>query len=114
MFFFGLDWSQDHHKLCILNQAGARVSQIKLKHTIQGFEQIEHERHKLGVAASECLVAIESSYNLVVDFLLDCGYVVYIIPPQATEGYRNRTRSSGAHTDDSDAALLAGILISLY
>jgi len=112
MFFFGLDWSQNHHNLCILNQAGARVSQIKLKHTTEGFEQIELERHKLGIPASECLVAIETAHNLVVDFLLDCGYVVYIIPPQATEGYRNRTRSSGAHTDDSDAALLAGILIT--
>jgi transposase len=112
MFFFGIDWSQDHHNLCILNQAIARVSQIEFEHTAQGFEQIEIERRKLGIPASECLVAIETAYNLVVDFLLDRGYIIYIIPPQATKGYRNRQRSSGAHTDDSDAALLAGILIT--
>jgi transposase len=112
MFFFGIDWSQDHHNLCILNQAGARVSQIEFKHSAQGFEQIEIERRKLSVPASECLVAIETAHNLVVDFLLDRGYEVYIIPPQATKGYRNRQRSSGARTDDSEAALLAGILIT--
>ena len=59
---------------------------------------------------SECLVAIETAYNLLVDFLLDCGYLVYLISPQATKGYRNRQRSTDAHTDDTDAALLSSIL----
>jgi transposase len=110
MFYFGIDWSENHHDLCIINQAGARVSQIQFKHSLAGFGLIEAERRKLGVPAGECLVAIETEYNLVVDFLLDCGYLVYIIPPQSTDGYRNRQRSSGAHTDKSDAALLAGVL----
>ncbi|HIC92727.1 MAG TPA: IS110 family transposase [Anaerolineae bacterium] len=110
MFYFGIDWSEDHHNLCIMNEAGARVSQIKLEHSLAGFGRIELERRKLGVPARECLLAIETSHNLLVDFLLDRGYVVYIIPPQATKSYRNRHRSSGAHTDDSDAALLASIL----
>jgi transposase len=110
MFCFGIDWSENHHDLCIINQAGARVSQIQLEHSLAGFERIEAERRKLAVPASECLVAIETEYNLVVDFLLDRSYVVYIVPPQATQGYRNRQRSSGAHTDKSDAALLADIL----
>jgi hypothetical protein len=39
------------------------------------------------------LVAIETSHNLLVDYLLDRGYVVYLIPPQATDGYRTRRRS---------------------
>lgn len=112
MLFFGIDWSEDHHNLCILNQAGARVSQIAFEHSVTGFARVEEERRKLGVPACECLVAIETAYNLLVDFLVDHGYVVYIIPPQATKGYRNRHRSSGAHTDDSDAALLASILIT--
>jgi transposase len=64
----------------------------------------------LGVAVSECRVAIETAHHLVVDYLLEQAYVVYIIPPRATDGYRNRQRSSGAHDDDSDAALLASIL----
>jgi hypothetical protein len=77
---------------------------------LKGFEQIEAERRKLNVPANECLVAIETTHNLLVDFLLDHNYVVYIVPPQATNAYRNRQRSSGAHTDESDAALLASIM----
>lgn len=111
MLYFGIDWSEDHHDLSIRNEAG-RISRIRFAHDLKGFERIEQERRKLGVAANECLVAIETAHNLLVDFLLDNGYVIYIIPPQATAAYRNRGRSSGAHTDDSDADLLARILIT--
>ena len=110
MLYSGIDWSKDHHNLCIMNAAGARASQIQFKHTLKGFEQIEAERRKLNVPASECLVAIETTHNLLVDFLLEHDYVVYVVPPQATNAYRNRQRSSGAHTDGSDAALLASIM----
>jgi transposase len=110
MFKFGIDWSEQHHNLCIRNDNGAIVSQLELKHTLAGFERLDYERQKLGVPANECLVAIETAYNLLVDFLLDRGYRVYLIPPQATRGYRNRRRSTDAHTDDSDAALLSSIL----
>lgn len=110
MLYFGIDWSEDHHNLCIRNAAGAAISRVAFEHSLAGFERIEVERRKLNVSASDCLVAIETTYNLVVDFLLDRDYPVYLVPPQATEGYRNRQRSSGAHDDDSDAALLADIL----
>jgi transposase len=86
------------------------VSQVEFKHTLEGFQRFDDERRKLGVTPSECLVAIETAYNLLVDFLLDRGYLVYLIPPQATKGYRNRQRSTDAHTDDTDAALLSSIL----
>ena len=112
MFLFGVDWSQDHHNLCIRNANGAIVSQLEFKHTLKGFQRFDDERRKLGVPPSHCLVAIETAYNLLVDFLLDRGYIVYLIAPQATTGYRNRHRSSGAHTDDSDAALLSSILLT--
>jgi transposase len=110
MFYFGIDWSEDHHNLGIMNEAGALISLVEFEHTVQGFERIEIERRKLGVPASACLVAIETAHNLLVDFLLDREYVVHIVPPQATDGYRNRQRSSGAHTDESDATLLASIM----
>ena len=112
MFFFGIDWSDDHHNLCIRNAQGTIISLVEFKHTLKGFLRLDDERRKLGVAPSECLVAIETAYNLIVDFLMDRGYLIYLIPPQATASYRNRHRSSGAHTDVSDAALLSSILLT--
>ena len=98
MFKFGIDWSEQHHTLCIRNDKGAIVSQVEFKHTLEGFQRFDDERRKLGVPPSECLVAIETAYNLLVDFLLDRGYLVYLISPQATKGYRNRLRSTDAQS----------------
>jgi len=54
MLYFGIDWSQDHHNLCILNEAGARMSQIQFEHSPTGFAQIEQERRKLDVPVPDC------------------------------------------------------------
>lgn len=110
MLYFGIDWGEAYHQLCIRNEAGARLSELALAHSLAGFQRLEAERAKLGAPASECAVAIETAHNLLVDFLFDRGYPVYIISPAATKGFRNRQRQSGARDDESDAALLAGIL----
>jgi hypothetical protein len=52
------------YPLCIRNSKGAIVSQIEFKHTVQGFQRFDDERRKLAVPPSECLVAIETAYNL--------------------------------------------------
>ena len=110
MFYFGVDWGETTYRLRILNEAGARVSQITFERSPRGLEQVEAEQRKLGVPTSECPLAIETAHDLLVDYLLERGYPLYIIPPHATDGYRNRQRHSGAHDDASDAALLASIL----
>ncbi len=71
MFYWGIDWSQDHHDLCVQNAQGAPVSRLKFEHSAKGFQRLEAERQKLGVSASECVVGIETTQNLLVDFLLD-------------------------------------------
>ena len=110
MFYLGIDWSEDHHNLCIRNEVGAMISRIEFKNSLTGFAQIQVEQRKLEVPVPECLVAIETAHHLVVDYLPEQAYVVYIIPPQATSGYWNRQRASGAHADGSDAALLPSTL----
>jgi len=110
MIYIGIDWSKDHHNMCIMSESGAVVSEIEYKQSLEGFQRMEGECQKLGVPPRQCIVAIETTYNLMVDFLVERGYMVYIIPPQATKGYRNRKHSSNAHTDASDAALLASIM----
>ena len=110
MLFFGIDWSCDHHDVCIRSEAGECLSRLRIEHSAEGFRRLEAERSKFAVPAHECLVGIETAYNLLVDYLVDLDYVVYIIAPKATDGYRNRQRLSGAHDDASDAALLADIV----
>lgn len=106
----GIDWSEDHHCVCIMNTAGAQLSLFEIAHTPKGFAQLEAEVEKLGLAPSSCLVALETAHNLLVDFLWARGYPVYVIAPSVAKSSRGRFGSSGARTDFSDAILLADLL----
>lgn len=110
MLYIGIDWSQEKHDVCICNEQGAAVSRLTIAHSLDGFRHLRHEISKLEIAPEECIVAIETAYNLLVDYLADHNYAIHIIAPQSTKSYRNRIHSSGAHDDQSDAALLAWIV----
>jgi len=64
----------------------------------------------LGASPEECAVALESDHSLVVDYLLDHGYPVYVVPGKAVDRYRDRHRQSRSCSDGGDALVLAHIL----
>ena len=110
MLYWGIDWSEHTQFVCICNAQGARLSQFNFELSAAGLQRLERERMQLAAPAADCLVAIETTQHLLVDYLLDQHFGVYWVPPNATHAYRNRQRSSQAHTDQSDAALLAEIV----
>jgi len=63
------------------------------------------------VSASECVVGIESSHSVLIDWLWSHGYnQVYVIPPPMTASRQATYRQSGARTDSHDAYLIANLL----
>lgn len=106
----GLDWSKDHHHVCFMAPNGSLQASFEIPHTVTGFARLDAERAKFGVSASECLVALETAHNLVVDFLWARQYRVYVIAPTVVKGSRGRYGVSGAYTDASSALLLADLL----
>ncbi len=111
MINIGIDWSETHHDVCFMNDAGAVVTRVTVPHSPDGFLKLETTRQQLGVTAAECRVGLETAHNLLIDFLWAKGYSqVYVIPPSVVKGARGRYRQSGARTDESDALLLADVL----
>lgn len=110
LHLIGIDWSEDNHVVRIITEDGRLVDAFTIDHGHDGFLRLEHERAKLGVLASECLVAIETAHNLLVDFLWDHGYRVCVIPPKVVDRCRNRFSQSDAKDDGRDARILADIL----
>jgi transposase len=109
--YLGIDWSQEKHDAAFLNEAGAIIAQLTIPHRPEGFLQLDTTRQRLGVAASECLVGLETAHNLQVDFLWDRGYTqVYVLVPKMVQRSRERYRQSGASSDPSDAFVIADIL----
>ncbi len=109
--YIGIDWSKDKHDIAFMNGAG----EVKVYQTIAaspaGFENFELQRQRMGVAARECIVGIETHHNLLVDYLVGYGYEqLYILPPIMVKDARKRFAASGARTDQSDSRLIADIL----
>lgn len=109
--YIGIDWSQNKHDLCFINQAGAILATKVIPHTQEGFWQLEEIRRKLGSEVEECLVGLETTHNILLDFLWDQGYPqLYILHPSKVRSSRGRFRQSAARNDPSDALLIADIL----
>lgn len=106
----GIDWSQDHHDVCIMNEAGAVIVRFEISHSPEGFAKLEKNINKHDVPPANCLIALETAHNLLIDFLWSRGYTVFIVAPSVTRSSRGRYGSSGAHTDADDAFLLADLL----
>jgi transposase len=109
--YLGIDWSESKHDAVFLNVAGVEQARLTFEHSADGFLQLDQLRQRLGVAASDCWVGLETAHNIVIDFLWAKGYQqVFVIPPSMTEANRGRRTSSRAHNDYSDARLLADIV----
>lgn len=108
--FIGIDWGEKHHHVHILNAHGATVAQFMIPHSLAGVEAFEQQRTKLGLPPTDCAIALETAYNLLVDFCWDHQYPLYVIAPHITHSRRASYRASRAHDDTSDAFLLADLL----
>lgn len=109
--FIGIDWSEHKHDIEFMNEAGAALAQLTIPHSPDGFLKLDAVRRQLNRAPQECLVALETAHNLVIDFLWSHDYThVYVVPPNVVKSSRGRFGSSGARTDTSDAHLLADLL----
>lgn len=108
--YIGIDWSEKHHNVCILNKAGACLNRFQISHTLDGFQRLEELLARANSDVSACMIAIETDHNSLVDFLWSRGYKLYILPPNQVKSNRGRQRASRAKDDDSDARLLADII----
>ncbi len=105
-FFAGLDWASQTHAVCIIDAQGSVREQFDIEHTAAGLAGL---RRRLAAAASPP-VAIERPSGLLVDTLVEAGFTVVPIHPNAVKATRPRYRSHGAKSDASDAYLLADLL----
>lgn len=109
--YIGIDWSEDKHDVVFLNETGTIIGQLTMSHTPEGLLNLEKTRRYLGVARAECLVALETAHNLLIDFLWARQYPqIYVIPPNVINSCRGRYGQSKARDDQRDGRLIADVL----
>jgi transposase len=112
MLLVGIDWAEEAHAACLLDEGGRVVRRLTVAHTAAGLTRLRAAIAAAEPEAGAVLVALERAHGLLVTGLLEAGYVVYALNPKSVERYRDRERTSGAKTDPADAELIARVLLT--
>lgn len=110
--FLGIDWAAEKHDACIRWEDGIIVAEFTFAETSQGYELLRDKvRAAIGATEGvEVVCAIETSHGLLVNFLLEQGWVVYPLNPKSVDRYRDRLRTARNKNDQLDAWLMTDIL----
>jgi transposase len=107
--YVGIDWASAEHALCVVDAKGRIVMSEAVAHTAAGLEGLRKSLNRFGKAA-DLPIAIERPSGLLVDFLLEQGYRVVPLHPNAVKAARPRHGAALAKCDAGDAYLLADLL----
>jgi transposase len=104
--FAGIDWSWQHHTLCIVDDDGHRIEEETVPHSRPGLARITQllQRHRV------TRVGIERGDGPVVEHLLREGSEVVVISARQVKSLRARYGSAGNKDDRFDAFVLADAL----
>ncbi|UJW33409.1 IS110 family transposase [Saccharothrix sp. AJ9571] len=109
LYFVGIDWAATEHAVCVLDQTGKKVAAFTVEHTAAGFARLTARLGRLG-DARRVPVAIERPDGRLVDVLLETGYPVLPVKPNAIKTWRESEVLSGAKSDLGDAEVIADYL----
>ncbi|GAB5901890.1 IS110 family transposase [Mycolicibacterium mageritense] len=104
--YAGIDWSWQHHALCIVDGDGKRVKETTVTHSRAGLTKItsllrSHQVERVG---------IERGDGPVVEHLIRDGFEVVVISARQVKSLRARYGSAGNKDDRFDAFVLADAL----
>lgn len=102
----GVDWSWQHHALCVVDDEGQRIEEATVPHSRPGLAKMTTllRRHRVR------RVGIERGDGPVVDHLLREGFEVVVISARQVKSLRVRYGSAGNKDDRFDAFVLADAL----
>ena len=109
LFFTGIDWAAATHAVCVMDAAGKITAEFTIAHSADGITQLIRRLARYGDPAS-IPIAIERPNGRLVDLLLEAGYPVVPVSPNAIKTWREGEVLSGAKSDAGDAAVIAEYL----
>lgn len=110
MIFVGIDWSETHHGVCVIDVEGRVLTKGRVPEGVDGVARLHEMVSVHAVDPSEVVVGIEIDRGLLVGALVAAGYAVHAVNPLSVDRYRDRHRVSGAKSDPGDARVLADLV----
>ncbi len=98
--FCGIDWSERHHDVAVVDEAGKLLVKARVNNDAAGLRQLLELLVGVGETPSNPIpVAIERSRGLLVACLRGTGRQVFAINPLAVSRYRDRHSAAGKKSD---------------
>jgi transposase len=108
-FFVGIDWASRAHAVCILDQTSRIRWQGSVPHTADGLTDLVRRLRRVR-GRGPLRIALERPSGLLVDTLVDAGFEVVPVHPNALKATRPRYSAAGGKSDPGDAFILADVL----
>ena len=108
--YVGDDWSEDHHDIQLMNEAGEQLAARRLPEGVKGVAALHELIAQHAAGPGDVVIGIETDRGPWVSALLAAGYRVYAINPRSAARYRDRHHVGGAKSDAGDAKLLADLV----
>jgi len=105
----GVDWGGGAHAVCVIDAKGMVLDRFEVGHDRAGLAALVARLQQHG-APEVIPIAIERPSGLLVDALVEAGFVVTPIHPNVVKACRPRYRAVAAKSDPGDAFILADIL----
>jgi transposase len=110
VIFVGIDWSEHHHDICVVDEEGSVLAKERVPEGIEGVARLHAMLGEHTEEPEEVIVGIETDRGLLVGALVAAGYRVFAVNPLSVDRYRDRHRASGAKSDPGDAKVLADLV----
>lgn len=110
-WFVGIDWGSAEHELCLVNAHGEIMGTRTVPHTTRAVhEAVQWLRNQTGAEPAAIAVGIETPRGVLVDTLLEQGFVIFALNPKQLDRFRDRFTVAGAKDDGRDAHVLGDSL----
>ena len=86
--YVGDDWSEDHHDVHLMNEAGERLAARRLPEGVEGVTALHELVAEHASGPGEVSVGIETDHGPWVSALVAAGYHVYAVNPRSAARYR--------------------------
>ena len=110
MIYVGIDWSDEHHDVCITDDSAQMRASFQVTHDSNGFATLHAKIKEQEQSPNAVLIAIETNRGLLVHDLLRSGYLVYAINPKSVDRFKDRYNVAKSKSDPIDAHALAHLL----
>lgn len=110
MVYVGIDWSELHHDVCLMDEQGVVLSKTRIPEGVEGVARLHELVAEHAADPDQVTVGIETDRGLLVGSIVGAGYRIFAINPLSVDRYRDRHSTSGAKSDPGDAKVLADIV----